>query len=122
LRHRRPTPRRKQNVDDEERSAAATQQAATASTSRRPSERRRALSTIRSARWVHLAAILEAQASPLAEGDKNRLNDELSAWLSASSQIRRAPDPATRERIQAHLPTLDYETRQWVEFVLRTSA
>jgi hypothetical protein len=86
-----------------------------------PAQRARLLAALRPARWLHLAALLQARVLPANEGDRVRLDHELSAWARGSSRISRGPDSDTRDQIVALLPSVGDRTSRWIEFVLRTS-
>jgi hypothetical protein len=82
-------------------------------------QRFRALSLIRSIRWLHLAVLLEAHEQTADDDIRSRLRREINAWNG--SRATRSPDEAIRARIVRLLPVLDAEKRRWVEFILRTS-
>jgi hypothetical protein len=87
-------------------------------TERPPGQRLRALSLVRSSRWVHLATLLQARKQ---HELRARLDGELATWIAHSGRIGRAPAPEIRQQIEERLPELDPAQRRQIEFVLRTA-
>ena len=87
--------------------------------SRPPARRFSALSLLRRARWLQLAVLLECHAQATDDGVRRRLRAEIDGWSGA--RTTRGPAEDLRRRIERLLPSVDAETRRWIEFVLRTS-
>ena len=90
--------------------------------SRTPGQRIRSVSLLRSARWPHLAVLLQAREMAEDHNVRRRLDTEIRGWVGSSTRITRRPNPRLRERIEQLLPTLDAGIRREIEFVLKTSA
>lgn len=88
---------------------------------RTTSQRFRSLSLLRSARWPHLAVLLEVRKTAEDENVRRRLDTEIRSWVASSGRISRGPEPGLRERIERQLPAVSDGVRREIEFVLRTS-